>query len=384
MSNDTNPFATEPETSQNDELQDNPFATAEPAAAETGGDNPFATENMAETNPWGNAEQSEDNFQAEGWLQDDRVQETVEATLSNPFPEAWVPLQDWVEYGLDWMVVNFRPFFTAVKVPVDATLNSIDVLLNSTPPLLMIALFALLAWQLAGGRLAIGTALGMFVLGAIGAWSEAMTTLSLVLTSVFFCILLGLPLGVLMARNDRLNRILRPTLDAMQTTPAFVYLVPIVMLFGIGNVPGVVVTIVFAMPPVIRLTNLGIRQVPGDLIEASESFGASPSQMLFKVQLPLAMPTIMAGVNQTLMLSLSMVVIASMISVGGLGLMVLRGIGRLDIGLAAVGGIGIVILAIILDRLTQALGQDARARGVRHWYQTGPVGLLLRLTSKNP
>lgn len=371
----------------------NPFAAppvADDAADSRNGDNtesspdnnPFAADNSAGSNPWGNAEQSSDNFAAESWLQDDSVRESVNFTLADPFPEAWLPLQDWVEHGLDWVVEHFRPFFSGIKVPVDATLNSIDLLLNSTPPLLMIAIFTLLAWQLAGGRLAISTALSMFVLGAIGAWSEAMTTLSLVLTSVFFCILLGLPLGILMARHDGLNKVLRPTLDAMQTTPAFVYLVPIVMLFGIGNVPGVVVTIVFAMPPVIRLTNLGIRQVPGDLIEAAESFGASPRQKLFKVQLPLAMPTIMAGVNQTLMLSLSMVVIASMISVGGLGLMVLRGIGRLDIGLAAVGGIGIVILAIILDRLTQALGQDARARGVRHWYQAGPAGLLLRLSNR--
>ncbi len=155
------------------------------------------------------------------------------------------------------------------------------------------------------------------------------------------------------------SQIIRPLLDAMQTTPAFVYLVPIVMLFGIGNVPGIVVTIIFALPPIIRLTILGIRQVPDDLIEAAESFGASRNQLLFKVQLPLAAPTIMAGVNQTLMLSPSMVVIASMIAVGGLGQMVLRGIGRLDMGLAAVGGTGIVILAIILDRLTQSLGEKA-------------------------
>jgi glycine betaine/proline transport system permease protein len=163
----------------------------------------------------------------------------------------------------------------------------------------------------------------------------------------------------------------------MQTTPAFVYLVPVVMLFGIGNVPGVIVTIIFALPPLVRLTNLGIRQVRPDLIEAARAYGASPTQMLLKVQLPLAMPSIMAGVNQTLMLSLSMVVIASMIAVGGLGQMVLRGIGRLDMGLATVGGLGIVLLAISLDRITQAAGQPRR--GVRHWWQTGPAGLVWRL-----
>jgi ABC-type proline/glycine betaine transport system permease subunit len=198
------------------------------------------------------------------------------------------------------------------------------------------------------------------LIGLIGAWSEAMVTLSLVLTSLIFCILIGLPLGIAVARSDRLQEILRPGLDAMQTTPAFVYLVPVVMLFGIGNVPGVVVTIIFALAPLIRLTNLGIRQVRPDLIEASRSFGASPWQLLVRVQLPLALPTIMAGVNQALMLSLSMVVIASMIAVGGLGQMVLRGIGRLDMGLATVGGVGIVLMAIVLDRLTQSMGQGRK------------------------
>jgi glycine betaine/proline transport system permease protein len=154
--------------------------------------------------------------------------------------------------------------------------------------------------------------------------------------------------------------------------------VPIVMLFGIGNVPGVVVTIIFALPPLIRLTNLGIRQVPSDLVEAARSFGASKGQLLRKVQLPVAMPTIMAGVNQTLMLALSMVVIASMIAVGGLGQMVLRGIGRLDMGLATVGGLGIVILAIIIDRMTQSMGVSKRDRGNVGLLDTGPVGIVRR------
>ena len=202
-------------------------------------------------------------------------------------------------------------------------------------------------------------------------------SLALVLTSLVFCIVIGLPLGILLASSDRAQSLLRPLLDAMQTTPAFVYLVPVVMLFGIGNVPGVIVTIVFALPPLVRLTNLGIRQVRPDLIEASRAYGASPWQLLWKVQLPLAMPNIMAGINQALMLSLSMVVIASMIAVGGLGLMVLRGIGRLGMGLATVGGLGIVILAIVLDRLTQALTRTERHGAA--WHQRGPIGLLRRL-----
>ena len=203
-----------------------------------------------------------------------------------------------------------------------------------------------------------------------------MTTLALVFTSVFFSIIIGIPVGIATARSDRLEAIIRPVLDAMQTLPAFVYLVPIVMLFGIGNVPGVVVTIIFALPPLIRLTNLGIRQVPADVIEAATAFGATPRQLLYKVQLPLAMRTIMAGVNQTLMLALSMVVIASMIAVGGLGQMVLRGIGRLDMGLATVGGVGLVLLAIVIDRITQALGTPNKERAGMAWYEYGPAALV--------
>jgi glycine betaine/proline transport system permease protein len=310
------------------------------------------------------------------------VEEKIPFSLADPFSQEWIPLQEWVETFVAWLVLHFRPVFTAIKTPIDSTLQMIEALLQGVSPLIMILLFGLLSWQLVGKRLGLMSMLSLLFVGAIGAWQEAMTTLSLVLTSVLFCILMGIPIGIWMARSDRSQQIIRPLLDAMQTTPAFVYLVPIVMLFGIGNVPGVIVTIIFAVAPVIRLTNLGIRQVPGDLIEAAQSFGASERQMLFKVQLPLAMPTIMAGVNQTLMLSLSMVVIASMISVGGLGLMVLRGIGRLDIGLATVGGIGIVILAIILDRMTQSLGQSSRERGVGAWYMKGPVGLIVNLKLK--
>jgi glycine betaine/proline transport system permease protein len=240
----------------------------------------------------------------------------------------------------------------------------------------VVIVMGLLAWEAGGRRLGIGAVISLIVVGLIGARAEAMVTLALVLTSVFFCLVIGLPTGIWLARSDRAAAAVRPALDAMQTTPAFVYLVPVVMLFGIDNVPGVVVTIIFALPPLIRLTNLGIRQVPADLVEAARSFGASKRQLLFKVQLPLAMPTIMAGVNQTLMLALSMVVIASMIAVGGLGQMVLRGIGRLDMGLATIGGVGIVLLAIILDRMTQAVGQSDRDKPTRHWYEAGPVGLV--------
>ncbi|MFE1572084.1 glycine betaine/L-proline ABC transporter permease ProW [Comamonas odontotermitis] len=291
-----------------------------------------------------------------------------------------LPVQDWINSGLTWVVAHFRPFFQAVRVPIDGTLNGVEHLLTAIPMVAMIAILSLVAWQFAGGALAIGAIVSLLIVGMLGIWHEAMVTLSLVLTSLAFCIIIGLPLGILLASSDRAQKFFRPVLDAMQTTPAFVYLVPVVMLFGIGNVPGVVVTIVFALPPLVRLTNLGIRQVRPDLIEASRAYGASPMQLLWKVQLPLAMPSIMAGINQALMLSLSMVVIASMIAVGGLGQMVLRGIGRLDMGLATVGGLGIVLLAILLDRITQAMGQPRR--GVRHWWQTGPVGLVARSLRK--
>lgn len=288
-----------------------------------------------------------------------------------------LPLEAWINQGLTWVIDNFRPFFQSVRVPIDSTLTSIEGLLIGTPMLAMIGVLGLLAWQFAGRGIALGAVVSLLLVGMLGIWSEAMVTLSLVLTSLVFCVALGLPLGIALASSDRAQRWTRPMLDVMQTTPAFVYLVPVVMLFGIGNVPGVIVTTIFALPPLVRLTNLGLRQVRPDLIEAARAYGASPWQMLTKVKLPLAMPSIMAGINQALMLSLSMVVIASMIAVGGLGQMVLRGIGRLDMGLATIGGLGIVLLAVTLDRLTQAMG--APRRGARHWWQIGPVGLLLRL-----
>ena len=355
-----------------------PVATFAVPAADPSASNPWATDESASSSAPSSASANMD------WLNAAPAAEQ-ETTINwlDPFQETLIPLNQWVEQGLDWLVANFRPVFQTIRWPIDAILTSIESTLQTAPALLVILVFVLLAWQMVGIRLAIGTFISLVVVGLIGAWSEAMVTLALVLTSVFFCLLVGLPLGIWLARNDRALAITRPILDAMQTTPAFVYLVPIVMLFGIGNVPGVVVTIIFALPPLIRLTNLGIRQVPADPVEAAQAFGSSPRQLLYKVQIPLAMPNIMAGVNQTLMLALSMVVIASMIAVGGLGQMVLRGIGRLDMGLATVGGVGIVLLAIILDRLTQSFGAATRHREARHWYQRGPAGLAYRLLGRH-
>jgi len=361
--------------------QDNPWATStDTPASDTGGGTDAGAGAGAADNPWGGSPGgAEAPAGASDWLSQSAPAPEQSFDILHPFDHAIIPLEGWVENGLDWVVDNLRPVFQAVRWPVDGVLSTIEHTLTGVPGIVMLVLIGLLAWQAAGWRLGIGAVLSMTFIGLIGAWNATMVTLALVITSVFFCILLGLPVGIWLARSDRATQIVRPILDAMQTTPAFVYLVPIVMLFGIGNVPGVVVTIIFALPPVIRLTSLGIRQVPGDLIEAARSFGASDRQLLFKVQLPLAMPTIMAGVNQTLMLALSMVVIASMIAVGGLGQMVLRGIGRLDMGLATVGGVGIVLLAIIIDRMTQALGVSRRDRGNVPWHDTGPVGLGRRL-----
>jgi glycine betaine/proline transport system permease protein len=296
--------------------------------------------------------------------------------LLDPFQFYNIPLGEWVESVLNYLVQNFRSFFRAIRWPIDQILDISDGILHAIPPTVSITLAALFGWQIAGKKMGIFCAVVLTLIGLIGVWSEAMTTLSLVLTALFFCVLLGIPLGIMSARNDTVERIVRPILDAMQTLPAFVYLVPVVMLFGIGNVPGILVTIIFALPPLVRLTNLGIRQVPADKIEAARAFGCTPKQMLMKVQLPLATPTIMAGINQTLMLSLSMVVIASMISVGGLGQMVLRGIGRLDMGLATIGGLGLVLMAILLDRLTQAMGEASTNNKASRWYEEGPIGFV--------
>ncbi|RFP77201.1 proline/glycine betaine ABC transporter permease ProW [Hydrogenophaga borbori] len=371
MQNDTPLSPDTPSVAQADAAATDPWGSAAPAAEPQG----------SAVAPAGDAWSTSTQASGGGWL-DAAPADAAAAPGADGFhlSQLWdgsLPVQDWINSGLGWAVDHFRPFFQAVRGPIDATLGGVEAALLAVPVPVMVALLGLIAWQCAGRGVAIGAVVSLLLVSTLGIWPEAMVTLSLVLTSLAFCVLIGLPLGVLLAASDRAQRVVRPVLDAMQTTPAFVYLVPVVMLFGIGNVPGVIVTIVFALPPLVRLTTLGIRQVRPDLIEAAQAYGASPWQMLTKVQLPLAMPSIMAGINQALMLSLSMVVIASMIAVGGLGQMVLRGIGRLDMGLATVGGLGIVLLAITLDRITQAMGQPRR--GARHWWQTGPAGLVLRL-----
>jgi len=273
------------------------------------------------------------------------------------FEEKVIPLDSWVSQFVDWLVENYRDFFQSLKWPVDQTLNGLDVGLNWLHPLFIIAVISFVAYRFSGKGLAVFSAVTLTLIGLLGLWEDTMTTLAMVLSSVVFCALVGIPLGIWAGRSNRFETALRPVLDAMQTTPAFVYLVPIVMLFSVGNVAGVLATIVFALPPVIRLTSLGIRQVHPELVEAAQAFGATRWQVLRRVQIPLAMPTIMAGLNQTIMMALSMVVIAALIGAGGLGSPVILGLNTLDIGQAVTGGLGIVLIAIILDRVTQGMAQ---------------------------
>ncbi|MBV0890967.1 proline/glycine betaine ABC transporter permease [Paracoccus sp. Z118] len=279
--------------------------------------------------------------------------------MFSPADLATLPFDDWVNaFVRGWLVPNFRPVFRAAQVPISMVLDWLDALFNWLPMLLTTALFGAAAWKTAGRGMAIFTLLGFAFIDMIGLWPETMTTLAMIITSVLFCAVIGIPAGILAARSDLFWRIVRPILDVMQTIPSFVYLVPIVMLFGVGMAPGIIATIVFALPPIVRLTNLGIRNVRGDLIEAADAFGSTGWQTLWDLQLPLAMRTIMAGLNQTLMLSLSMVVIAALIGAGGLGLIVNTGLGRMDVGQATAGGAAIVILAIVLDRITQGLAEQ--------------------------
>jgi glycine betaine/proline transport system permease protein len=272
------------------------------------------------------------------------------------FDEKVIPLDAWITLFVDRLVEGYRWFFQAIKWPVEVTLSGMENGLLAVHPLVIILVVGLIAWKVSGYKLALFSVATMVFIGLLGMWEDTVITLAMVFSSVVFCTIVGVPLGICAGRNDRFDVLIRPLLDAMQTTPAFVYLVPIVMLFSIGNVAGVLATIVFAMPPIIRLTSLGIRQVHPELVEAALAFGATNRQVLMKVQIPLALPTIMAGLNQTIMMALSMVVIAGLIGAGGLGAPVILGLNTLDIGLATVGGLAIVLMAIILDRITQSMG----------------------------
>ena len=267
--------------------------------------------------------------------------------------EIYLPIAEWIEKNIkEWLFMQ-RPLFKKLSAPIDTVLNGLEYLFNIIPFPIAVLIFVYFAYKTNGLKFTILTVIGLIFIDLVDLWSESMTTLAMIFTAVIFCIIIGIPLGILCSRSKIFETIMRPVLDVMQTIPSFVYLIPVVMLFGIGLTPGVIATIIFALPPTIRFTNLGIRQVGKGFKEAGSSLGLTRLLILIKIEIPLALKTIMAGINQTLMLSLSMVVIAALIGAGGLGLTVYVALGRLDIGSAVIGGTGIVILAIILDRITQ-------------------------------
>lgn len=256
------------------------------------------------------------------------------------------------------IVIDHGETLELMFLPVLRLLLSMERGLQALPWWVVLLALAGLAWAASRSwRIVAAVAAMTFAIGAIGVWDQAMVTIALMLVATILAVAVGIPLGIGMARSDRMQSAMLPILDIMQTMPIFVYLIPFVMLFGPGKIPALLATIVFAIPPVIRLTNLGIRHVDPEVVEATRAFGASPGQVLFSVQVPLALPAIMAGINQTTMMALSMVVIASMIGAGGLGLQVLQGIQRLEISRGLLAGLGIVLLAIIFDRLAQAYGR---------------------------
>jgi len=270
-----------------------------------------------------------------------------------------LPLDVAIDTFIDYTTQNFSFITKSISSVMEIGINTVNDALMFIPPLLLIILFVGLAWYFSTRGIAIFTTIGLLLIWNLGLWAASISTLTLVIIATFLSILAGIPLGILAALNNRARRVIMPILDFMQTMPAFVYLIPAIPFFGLGVVSAVFTTVVFSMPPAIRLTCLGIQQVPEQYIEAADSFGATKKQKLFQIQLPLATPTIMAGINQTIMLALSMVVIAAMIGAGGLGGEVWRAIQRLRPGMGFEAGIAVVIMAIILDRITQNIRKQS-------------------------
>ncbi|WAC66411.1 proline/glycine betaine ABC transporter permease [Agrococcus sp. SL85] len=267
-----------------------------------------------------------------------------------------MPLGDWVESGVDWITDHLGVVFDVVKAVVSTLYDGAEWALTEPPALVIILLLALLGFAVRGWRMGVGTIVGLLVIVLVNQWDNAMATLALTIVAALLALVIAIPLGIWAARDDRVSTVVRPVLDFLQTMPAFVYLIPAIILFSIGVVPGIIATIAFAMAPGVRLTELGIRGVNSEIVEAGHAFGASPGRILRQIQLPLALPTIMTGVNQIIMLSLSMVVIAAMVGAGGLGQPIVQALQRIDVGLGAEAGLSVVILAIVLDRTTNALG----------------------------
>ena len=271
-----------------------------------------------------------------------------------------IPLGSWIESGLTWLTSEYSVVTRGISRVTQAGINSLNDGLMWLPEWALLAIIALLCWKLASTRLAIGAVAGLALIWNLGLWNPMIETLTLVVIATLVAVVIALPVGIAAALSERLYRVIMPVLDFMQTMPAFVYLIPALMLFGLGKVPAILATVIYAAPPVIRLTDLGIRLVDQEVLEASRSFGASRKQILFGVQLPLALPNIMAGINQTTMMSISMVVIASVIGARGLGEQVLMGIQRLDVGAGMEAGIAIVLLAVVFDRIGQAYGKRSQ------------------------
>lgn len=276
------------------------------------------------------------------------------------FPEAiQIPLADWIDAAMSWILANLAWLFDFLSAVGVAVLAAVESFLLFLPWFLVIPAVAFVAWKtLESWKAALVMTAMLFMIGAFGYWELAMTTLAVVIVSVIVSVALGIPIGIAMARNDRTEAIIKPILDMMQTMPSFVYLIPALMLFGLGRVPATFATIIYAIPPVIRLTNVGIREVDQDVVEAAKAFGSDSRAILFDVQLPLARPSIMVGVNQTTMMALAMVVIGSMIGNKGLGMEVLLAINRIEIGQGFEAGLSIVFLAIIIDRITHSFAKD--------------------------
>lgn len=272
-----------------------------------------------------------------------------------------IPLGNWVEALVDFVTDNLAFLFTFIRTVFKGFYDGVDWVVSTPPFWVIIILIAALAVYAKNWKFGIGVVVGLLLIQFISQWDNAMDTLALTLVAAFIAVLISVPLGIWAARSDTVSKIIRPVLDFLQTMPAFVYLIPALLLFRVGVVPGIVATIVFAMAPGVRLTELGIRGVDKEVVEAGHAFGAAPGRILRQIQLPLARPSIMAGVNQVIMLSLSMVVIASMVGAPGLGKPIIQALSRIDIGLGAEAGLAVVILAIILDRLTATLG-STRAR----------------------
>jgi glycine betaine/proline transport system permease protein len=268
-----------------------------------------------------------------------------------------IPIGDWVEAFVNFLMDNLTVVFDFISLVVGGIATNLESFLLGIPPWLFIIIVVLISFWRIGWRYALVFLGTLILIVGMDMWDATVSTTALVIASTIVSLVIALPLGIIMAKSDAVESIVRPILDFMQTMPPFVYLIPAAMFFGLGKVPGTIATITFCTPPAVRLTNLGIRQVPKELREAGLAFGCTPMQLLRRVEIPIAMPSIMAGVNQNIMMALSMVVIASMIGAGGLGNVVLSGIQRMDIGLGFEGGLGVVVLAIILDRITQSFGQ---------------------------